>query len=150
MDVNKIYPSNYMKATDLNGQDIQVVISSITMEQMGDGEQKPIVYFQNMEKGVVLNKTNATNIAGQYGPETDNWIGRPVTLYSTWVDFQGRSVEAIRIRGASQQAQQAVQPSPPFQATQQAPGLEGQHPNAPNQPNQSGDPGYKPFPGDTK
>lgn len=116
MNINEAFPSNYLKASDLKGQDVRVTIDRITMEDIG-GDHKPIVYFQGKEKGLVLNKTNGMNIAAMYGPETDGWAGNPVILYSTWVDFQGRSVEAIRVRPTPpQQSVQATQPPPPAEA----------------------------------
>ena len=121
MNINDTFSGNLLKAADLKGAQPTVVISNIKMEKLGD-DTKPVLYFAGKEKGVVLNKTNATNIAAAYGPETDHWIGQRVILFSAWVDFQGKSVEAIRIRPAPSQ-----QPAPqnhyqaPPQSYQQQP-----------------------------
>ena len=56
-------------------------------------------YFEGKSKALVLNKTNANTITDRLGPETDGWVGRGLTLYPTEVDFQGRRVAAIRVRG---------------------------------------------------
>ena len=66
------------------------------LETLGN-DDKPVVYFENKEKGLVLNKTNATVIAAGYGPETDGWVGKPITLYPAKVSFQGQMVAAIRV-----------------------------------------------------
>lgn len=97
MRVSAAFPSNYIKASDLQGREVQVRIARIAMEDVGD-DHKPIVYFNGKEKGLVLNKTNANNIALMYGDETDAWIGQIITLFTAWVDFQGKSVEAIRVK----------------------------------------------------
>lgn len=97
MNINEAFPSNYIKAADLQGGSPTVTISHVTSEEIGD-DRKLVLYFQGKEKGMVLNKTNANNVASIYGPETDDWQGKRVTLAVAWVDFQGRSVEAIRIR----------------------------------------------------
>lgn len=97
VNVNDVYPSNYLKAADLKKREVAVTIDRVVMEDLG-GDHKPVAYFAGKEKGVVLNKTNSTNIASAYGPETDMWIGKSVILYPAWVDFQGKSMEAIRIR----------------------------------------------------
>lgn len=118
MNVNDIYSGKTLKAADLKGSQPTVTIARIEMEKLGD-DTKPVLYFHGKEKGVALNKTNATNIAAAYGPEMDNWINQRVILFAAWVDYQGKSVEAIRIRPApSQQAQQPqYQPAPaPVQA----------------------------------
>jgi len=97
MNVNDVFPSNYIKASDLRGSQVTVTMQRIQIEEVGDGP-KPVLYFQGKDKGLVLNKTNANTIAGMYGPEMDGWAGRPVTLFATQVDFQGRQVEAIRVQ----------------------------------------------------
>ena len=101
MDINGAYPSNYIKAPDLQGREVNLTITRVVMEDIGSGEDKdhkPIVYFQGTEKGLALNRTNANNIALMYGAETNNWIGQTITLFPTQVDFKGRSVEAIRVK----------------------------------------------------
>lgn len=116
MNINDAFPSKYLKASDLQGGQPTVTISHLTVEEVGDGEKKPVVHFVGKEKGIVLNKTNATNIGDAYGPDTDEWTGKKVTLFATWVDFQGRSVEAIRIRPAAN----AQAPSTPPQTREPA------------------------------
>ena len=113
--VSAAFPSNYLKAADLQGRHVAVVIASVVMEDMGDDGEKPCVYFRGTPKGVVLNKTNASNIAVLYGDDTDAWIGQTVTLFPAMVDFKGKSVEAIRIRGPMQ-PQQAGAPFAPAQS----------------------------------
>jgi hypothetical protein len=117
MNINDTFSGALLKAADLKGAQPTVTIADIKMEKLGD-DTKPVLYFAGKEKGVALNKTNATNISAAYGPETDHWIGKRVILFSAWVDFQGKSVEAIRIRPApAQQAapvqQQTYQPPAP-------------------------------------
>ena len=105
MDINVAFPSNYLRAVDLmpNGQPVEttVTIARITMEELGQGAQKDnkaVAYFSGKDKGVALNKTNASVIADAYGTETDGWIGKIVVLVPRQVEFQGKLVWAIRIR----------------------------------------------------
>jgi hypothetical protein len=97
MNINEAFPSNYLKSSDLQGNTPTVTMSHVTTEKMGD-DNKLVLYFHGKEKGMVLNKTNANNIASLYGPETEDWQGKKITLAVAWVDFQGRSVEALRVR----------------------------------------------------
>ena len=99
MNINDQFPSKFLKAADLNGGEVVVTIKDCIVEEIGE-DKRPVLYFAGKEKGVVLNKTNATNISGAYGGDTDDWVGKKVVLYTAWVDFQGRSMEAIRIRPA--------------------------------------------------
>ena len=111
MNINDQFPSKYLKATDLNGGEVTVTIKDCMVEEVGD-DRRPVLYFTGKDKGVVLNKTNANNIADAYTPDTDEWVGKKVVLYTAWVDFQGRSVESIRIRPAkaNEGAKQATVP----------------------------------------
>ena len=115
MNVNDAFPSNYIKASDLKGGQPVVLIDRIAFEPVGQKkEMKPILYFEGKEKGLVLNKTNAKNITGLVGSaETDDWIGFAIRLYATNVEFQGDTVEAIRVKAAPPNARRpAPQPEP--------------------------------------
>lgn len=102
MNINSAFPSNFLKASDLQGRHVGVTIREVGMEDIG-GEDKPVVYFENKDKGLVLNKTNANMICEIAGSsETDDWIGKRISLYPTRVDFQGRRVDAIRVDVAPQ------------------------------------------------
>lgn len=101
MKISSAFPSTYLKAGDLQGRTVSVVISDLKFETLGQGadaEQKAILYFQGKEKGLVLNKTNANIISQVYGDETDDWIGMEIELYTAMVQFQSNMVEAIRVR----------------------------------------------------
>ena len=103
-NINDAFPSNYLKASDLKNQQPVVTIDRVEFEPVGrTKEMKPILYFVGKDKGLVLNKTNAKILIGLTGTgETDEWHGFAVKLYATHVEFQGDSVEAIRIKAAGQ------------------------------------------------
>lgn len=98
MLISESFPSKYLKAADLKDQQVRVVMDHVVLEDIGDDGMKPILYFQGKDKGLCLNKTNSNNIAMVYGDDTDDWAGRELILYPTMVDFQGRSVPAIRVK----------------------------------------------------
>ncbi len=98
MNIQEAFPSKYIKAADLNDQNVRVIMERVEMEDIGDDGDKPVLYFRGKSKGMVMNKTNSNNIAIVYGDETDDWIGKEIILYPTMVDYQGRSVPAIRVR----------------------------------------------------
>lgn len=97
MHIDSAFPSKYLKASDLQGHNVTVKMGRVEQEKIGD-DMKLILYFQGKEKGVVLNKTNANNVAAIYGGETEDWYGKEITLVEAMVDFQGKSVPAIRMR----------------------------------------------------
>jgi hypothetical protein len=90
--------SEYLKAADLQGREIPVVISQVKFEKM-DGKDKAILFFLGKTKGLMLNKTNINNIISLYGEETNDWNGKEITLFPSMVDYQGKTVEAVRVKG---------------------------------------------------
>jgi hypothetical protein len=97
MRISSAFPSEYLKASDLQGRQVRVPMSHVEMKDIG-GDHKPILFFVGHEKGMVLNKTNANNIAVAYGDDTDDWTDKEIILFEAMVDFQGKTVPAIRVR----------------------------------------------------
>ena len=117
MNVNEIFPSNYLKAADLKGAQPRVTIASIQMETLGQGkdaQDRPVIYFEGKEKGLVANKTNMSTIAAVFGDETDDWTGAEIVLFETMVDFQGKTTPAIRVKipaGSRRALMPGIQPT---------------------------------------
>ena len=121
MRTSEAFPSNYLKADDLQGRQVPVVIESYAMEDIGD-DHKPVLRFVGKSKSVVLNKTNATTIAEGYGEEMDNWIGKKLILYPTKTFYAGKQVPCLRIMlpanaptGTAPAASAAAKPSELFE-----------------------------------
>lgn len=104
--MKEMYPSKYLKADDVDeqGGDVPATIKGVRLEEMQDNEgakeDKPVLYFNNVPKGMVLNKTNADRISAAYGDESDSWRGKPVVLYTEEVKAFGKTTNAIRLRVA--------------------------------------------------
>lgn len=96
MKIDSLFPSKYLRASDLDS-DTPVTMKSLIMEEINQ-EKKPILYFREEAKGLVLNKTNGKMIGSLHGGETDNWPGKKIILYPTKVDFRGDHVDTIRVR----------------------------------------------------
>ncbi|MGC4002851.1 MAG: hypothetical protein QM811_06855 [Pirellulales bacterium] len=115
MNIQELIPSKYVAASDLRGQDVQVVIARVALEEVGmeAKEKKGVVHFQGMTKGMVLNRTNIKRIAKMYGGETNNWIGKTITLYPSETEMKGETVPCIRVRDMAVQAiLAATEPAP--------------------------------------
>jgi ABC-type amino acid transport substrate-binding protein len=98
MDISEVFSGASLKAEDLKGREIAVVIASVAMKTFEDGN-KLVLAFQGARKTLVANRTNSQMIAELYGPNTDHWVGREVVLFPSRVNFQGRLVDAIRVKG---------------------------------------------------
>ena len=103
MHVDTMFPSRFLKASDLDGQEFRLEIASLTFEEFdrddGGKEARPCLWFTKTDKGLVLNKTNASMIAHLHGNETDNWIGKIIAVGTESVAFKGQIVPALRVRG---------------------------------------------------
>jgi len=97
MRVSDAFPSQYLKSADLQGRTVTVTIDRYTIEDVGD-DRKPILYFVGKDKGLVLNKTNANEIAFTCGDDMDDWIGQKIELFSMMVSFQGKNMPGLRVR----------------------------------------------------
>jgi hypothetical protein len=99
MNIKQAFPSKFLKAADLDGDRV-LTIRSVAIEDVGTDrtEEKPVVSFQEIERRLVLNRTNADTIADLYGADTDDWAGRQIILTPSETDFAGKRVPCIRIR----------------------------------------------------
>ena len=97
MKVSEIYAGAHLKAIDLGGRASQVQISDVTSEVF-DEDEKIVLHFTGKDKTLVCNKTNSTMIAASFGDEAYNWKGKTIELYPDKVSFQGRIVDALRVR----------------------------------------------------
>lgn len=103
VNVNDIFTSKYLRASDLNDKPHLVTIVDADVVEMDNGN-KILVHFVEFEKGLILNRTNCGNLADYLGADTALWHGQQTVMFPTWVDYQGKSVEAIRVRKPKPQA----------------------------------------------
>lgn len=120
MRVSEIFPSQYVKAADLQGKTVPLTIRSVTLEELTTCENKksikPVVWFQGTKKGFVLNVTNALAIAHLHGDEMDDWGGKRIAIYPTQVKAFGAIQDCIRVKDFI--------PAPPKPAAQSVPAEE--------------------------
>ena len=114
MHIDQLYPSRFLRCSDLNGQSMRVVIKSISREDVG-GEQKIVLSFANGAKALILNKTNARAIAKALGcDDTKDWRGKSITLVPAVTDFKGDTVDCIRVRVRPASQKPQAEEEPPY------------------------------------
>lgn len=110
-----MFPSKWLKADDLQNRTITVTVDGIELEEVEQGKPKrPVLYFVGKDKGLVLNKTNASMIAAFHGDDTDGWRGKELKLRSEKVSFRGDIVDAIRVHVDQQPPPAGEDDDPPF------------------------------------
>ncbi len=101
--VSELFPSRFLKAPDLKGRTVKVKIKKVVVEEIGqDKDEKPVIYFEGVERGLVMNKTNGVSIAEIHGDPIDGWTGKEIEIFSMMVPYQGQNVAAIRVRAVSE------------------------------------------------
>lgn len=98
VDISTVFQSKYLSANDIGDEPTLATISGWDYATMQDGAHKIALSFKEFDRQFVLNKTNARNIAAFCGNDTDDWIGKQIVMVTTLVDYQGQSVDAIRVR----------------------------------------------------
>ena len=121
MDINQAFPSKYLSAADLQGRPAMVRMGDVTKEVL-DREEKLILSLQGKKKQMVLNKTNAMKIAELHGNETNDWYDKIIEIYAAEVDFQGRSVDAIRVRAPRTETRSDQRSEPRREPQREQPG----------------------------
>lgn len=104
MNAELLHQSDYIKAVDFGGKDVTVEIQEVNLEVLEDtkGVKKKkgtISLVRPADKKWVLNVTNLRCLIAMFGKETDDWIGKRVTLFPAPND-KSESGFAIRIRGS--------------------------------------------------
>jgi hypothetical protein len=96
-------PKETLFAFDLDGRDITLTIAAVAAGEMtgeqGRKSKKPMIAFEGTTKKLAANATNCKAIVALYGSaETNDWIGKRITLFATTCEFGGKTVDCIRIR----------------------------------------------------
>ena len=106
MKISTICPTRYATGDDLAGKHISLTIARVVMESMHaapgtPASDKPVVYFVNAVKGIILTPPLARQIAEILGDETDTWTGKRITIYPVPMRVAGIDRIAIRAQPAT-------------------------------------------------
>jgi len=95
--IGDYFPSKFLKADDVKGEQ-PVTISELKEEKVGE-DTKPVIYFEEVDKGLVLNKTNSLKIAKILSSDKPiDWPGKKIVLYTALVTYKSEEVPAIRVK----------------------------------------------------
>ena len=105
---SEMTPSKYLKQDDI-GDGVLVTVKGVEKQNIGredDPEFKYVIFFNELPKPLVLNKTNINRLEAACGSDnTDDWAGKEVVLFVDHdVEFGGKVVGGIRVRGKKNEA----------------------------------------------
>ena len=97
---DEAFPGKFLKAADVKETPLIAVISYVEKEKVGQGsdqKEKPVMYFQDADKPMVVNSTNWDTLAEAYGEDSDGWSGCKIKVYSAPTQYQGKRTEGLRV-----------------------------------------------------
>ena len=107
--IDDLFPSPYFKASDIGG-DTTLTMKGLTKEDIrernGETKLKGVLSFNESEKKLILNKTNAEMIGFLHGRDYEQWPGKQVTLYATPISTPEGMKDGIRVRDSIPTAEQ--------------------------------------------
>lgn len=134
MDIDLMFPTKFLKSGDLRGKDATLTVRRVIYEEVKNkrgAEKLWIIYFEetrkaaeragnaDMEKRLVGKVTICRQIVKATGErDSQNWVGKRITLYVTKTDSPQGNVDCIRVR---EEPPPAVTPAPPASVTEPEP-----------------------------
>ncbi len=118
MNINELSNSKFIKKEEVDPA-VLVTIARIENENVAKDNEKPdlkyTLYFNELEKPLVLNQTNGIVIARICkSEESDGWIGKKIVLFNDpTIMFAGEVKGGIRVREPKNQPQQTATPNRP-------------------------------------
>lgn len=112
------FDREYLFAFDLKGRDVTLTIERVVGGELtalgGRKSKKPLVYFKEgrEKKPLAMNATNCKTVAAMYTTDTDNWVGKRITLYPTTTTMAGETMDCIRVRPTVPPEKAAAQAAP--------------------------------------
>ena len=106
MHINDMAGSKFLKGSDVTPAKV-MTIKKLEQENLAREDQPPkmkwIMYFNEADKGLVLNSTNIKRCAkALLAEDTDDWVGKRITLFfDPDIEFGGQIVGGIRIKRAN-------------------------------------------------
>lgn len=108
MKIGELTPSKFLKKDDFP-QPRLLTVKDVTKENVAlpnqPKKERGVVYFEELEKGMVFNTTNLNRAVKALGSDdTDDWRGKKLVVYfDENVEFGGEMVGGLRVRAPKAQ-----------------------------------------------
>ena len=97
---SRIYTASdkFLGSTHIDGE-TALTIKLVDEAELRDGNQKLCLHWESDHLAWLLNKTNIRRLQALFGTDTDDWIGKTVTIYhDPDVEYMGNVVGGLRVR----------------------------------------------------
>jgi len=113
MKTSQMVQSKFLKKDDFPTPEV-LTIKDVTLEEVGRGDTRWVLWFKEKAKGIVLNVTKIKQLEATYGDESDAWNGRKVkVLHDPTVMMGTEMVGGIKFIMPSNVAPAPPPPPPP-------------------------------------
>lgn len=115
-DTEKYTASPFLKGDDLEeGERTIATIKSAEEVNFPSGDTVPVLEFLELEQKLTLNKTRIKKLVEVLGDDTDDWIGKKISIYRVDVQFQGKTMPGIAVAAPPKKKKEdAVKPEVKF------------------------------------
>jgi hypothetical protein len=101
-DLDAAYGSKYLSSGDIGDKRIRTKVLKVRKETLkgNDGRErlKFVLFFDIIDKPMVLNATNKNELVDKLGRVPANWIGAEVGLHVVPTQYGGKPTKGLRIR----------------------------------------------------
>ena len=117
-DLDLAYGSQYLSATDIGDRKLRTKIAKVRKAEMRGNDDKKktkfILFFESIDKPMVLNATNKNTLVDALGRAPASWIGATIGVYvDPNVTFAGKITKGLRLRVLGPAVSAAPKPTPP-------------------------------------
>ena len=115
MNIFKTELFKYLEGLMIKDKPVTLTIKSIDLEEISNGkttEYKVIIHFAESDKMYIPNKSAAKQIVKFFGGETDDWVGKRITLHAEFGKWFGKESWAIRVSDKLPSQKKPTQPEP--------------------------------------
>lgn len=141
-DLDEAYGSQFLGVVDIGTKKIRTKIVKVRMQPIedrktGKPKKRAVVFFENVDKGLILNATNRETLNGALGKAPAGWLNATVGIFvDPNVTFGGQRKGGVRLRALLPPAAAAAAATPAPKPTTNPPAA------AANEwPEEKGDPG---------
>jgi hypothetical protein len=104
--VDDIYPEAWLKAADIK-KEMKIRVVKTSVEMIGE-DRRIVLGFEEMDKGLVLNKTNKDRMVEITGSKDyTTWPETDIVLYTITTTYKKEEVQAIRIKKPAEEKSSA-------------------------------------------
>jgi hypothetical protein len=114
INFDQVLSSKWMSKDDVPTQGVDLIIRSITQEQVGDElEEKLALHFHGSYKPLLLNRTNIRILQSIYGSDSSKCLNQPICVYcDPTISYGGRLTGGVRLRMPQPAQRPAAPPAP--------------------------------------